>query len=84
MMKTTIKFTGPNRKPLYGVSDYPPVGEWSEPRVPKMCESGWHVSADNRLAKVLGAEMWVVDVDGDEVRDESKVCPRTHPVSCDR
>ena len=71
-MKTIIKFTGPGRKPIYGVDDYPPIGEWSESRTPELCLSGWHVSCDDHLAGVLGAEMWIGDVDGKEVSDGHK------------
>ncbi len=71
-MKTTLKFTRPGRQPIYGRSDYPDVGVWSERRTPELCVSGWHVHTDGNLSLTLGAEMWVVEVDGLSTADSQK------------
>lgn len=61
---TRYKFTGPNQTAVHGTTDYPPVGEWSEPRLPKVCSSGWHVPTDLYWPTWFNAELWEVEVDG--------------------
>ncbi len=66
------KFTNNNCQPIYGHSDYPEIGVRSESRIPKICVSGWHVSNPNYLSKILGSELWEVQVEGQYTKDDSK------------
>lgn len=66
------KFTVPGRRARFGITDYPPVGEWSESRTPVLCESGWHVPTKDRLAKWMHIELWEVEVKGRSQRDKDK------------
>ena len=71
-MTTYYKFTGSGRTSKYGATDYPPVGEWSESRAPKLCESGWHIPDPNCLGIWVDAELWEVEVRGKSVNDDNK------------
>jgi len=71
-MTTYYKFTGIGRTSRYGATDYPPVGEWSESRAPKLCESGWHIPDPNCLGIWVDAELWEVEVRGKSVNDDNK------------
>lgn len=71
-MTTLYKFTNPDRGAIYGRSDYPPVGEWSQPRTPVLCRSGWHIPKPNCLGLWVGAELWEVEVRGAYRSDDNK------------
>ena len=54
-----------------------PVGEWTKPEKPVLCESGWHAMHEKdvftHLPLGIGAQLWRVEVRGAVVEGDNKI-----------
>jgi hypothetical protein len=66
-----------NSGPIYGTGTYDLSGAWQQVEGPlSVCFNGYHVCTAKQLPLWAGTELWEVEIQGDRIGDEDKICAR--------